>query len=189
MAVILEYNGNKQSDCGHGVSMRLVFARTLAMLLCLLLVSTSVRSTANWFHKHVVWQAGKEPRIWETLIESPDKKHRYRLALIPLWAVEGGIVGMEILVARHDHPNGNLLGQRETDVPQPFVVTVEELENGISKSQFGATRNFKLDGTKLRVEIEGSRLGTGVGDCKDCKNIQELVVDLLLATDSQEIRK
>jgi hypothetical protein len=162
--------------------MRLGFTRALAMSLSLLLVSANIESTANWFHKRVVWQAGNEPQVWETLMESPDKKLRYRLALIPLWAVEGGIVGMEILVARPEHPNDNLLGQRETDVPQPFVVTVEELESGIIKSRFGATRNFKLEGTKLRVEIQSSRLGEGVGECKDCKNIQELAVDLLFGS-------
>jgi hypothetical protein len=99
------------------------------------------------------------------------------LALIPLWAVEGGIVGIEILVARPEHPDNNLLGQRETDLPQPFVITVEELESGINKSRFGATRNFKLDRTKLRVEIQASRFGEGVGECKNCKNIQELAAD------------
>ena len=78
--------------------MKLVFTRALAMSLCLLLVSANVDSTANWYHKRVVWHAGKEPQVWETSIESPDKKLRYRLALIPLWAVEGGIVGMEILL-------------------------------------------------------------------------------------------
>jgi hypothetical protein len=83
---------------------------------------------------------------------------------------------------RPEHPNDNLLGQRETDAPQPFVVTVEELESGISKSRFGATRHFKLDGSKLRVEIQGSRLGEGVDECKDCKNIQEVAVDLLFGS-------
>lgn len=162
--------------------MRLLTIRALSVLLCLMLVSANAESTASWFHKRVVWQAGKGPRVWETSIVSPDGKQRYRLALIPLWAVEGGIVGIEILVARPEHPDDNLLGQRETDVPQPFIVTVEELESGINKSRFGATRNFKLDHTKLRVEIQGSLLGEGVGECKNCKNIQEFTVDLVFGS-------
>ena len=159
--------------------------RVLSALFFLMLMSAKAESTATWFHKRVVWQAGKEPQVWETSIESPDKKLRYRLALIPLWAVEGGIVGMEILLARPEHPNDNLLGLRETDVPQPFVVTVEELERGINKSPCGAVRNFNLDRTTLRVEIQGSRLGEGVGECRNCKNIQELTINFVLGSESE----
>jgi hypothetical protein len=69
-------------------------------------------------------------------------------------------------------------------VPQAFVVTVEELESGINKSRFGAIRTFKLDRTTLRIEIQGSRLGEGVGGCKNCKNIQELTVDFAFGSKS-----
>ena len=102
--------------------------RALSALFFLILMPSKAESTATWFHKRVVWQAGKEPRVWETKIVSPDGKEHFRLALIPLWAVEGGIVGIEILLARPEHPDDNLLGQRDTDVSQPFVVTVEELD-------------------------------------------------------------
>jgi hypothetical protein len=165
----------------HGVSMRLLFARASSVLLCLMLVSANIQSTASWFHKRVVWQAGKEPRIWETSVETPNGKQHYRLALIPQWTVQGEIVGMEILVARPEHPDVNLLGQRKTGASQPFVVTVEELERGISKSRFGVTRNFYLDNVILTVEIQESRLGAGLGECKDCKNIQEFTVNLSFA--------
>jgi hypothetical protein len=159
--------------------------RVLSALFFLILMPAKAESTATWFHKSVVWQAGKEPRVWETKIVSPDGKEHFRLALIPLWAVEGGIVGIEILVARPEHPDDNLLGQRDTDVSQPFVVTVEELERGINKSPRGATRDFKLDRTTLRVEIQGSRLGEGVGECRNCKNIQELTINLVLGSESE----
>jgi hypothetical protein len=96
------------------------------------------------------------------------------LALVPLWAVEGGIVGIEILLATPEHPDDNLLGSLDTDAPLPFVITVEELESGINKSQFGAKLMFNLKRAKLRVEILSSRLGDGVGDCRSCKNIQEI---------------
>jgi hypothetical protein len=111
-------------------------------------------------------------------MESPDGKEHFRLALVPLWAVEGGIVAMQILVARPEHPNENLLGERDTDGPMAFVITVEELKRGIKKSRFGATRVFNLDGASLHVEILGSRLGKGVGECPTCPNIQEFTVML-----------
>ena len=159
--------------------------RVLSALFFLMLMSAKAESTATWFHKRVVWQAGKESRVWETKMVSPDGKEHFRLALIPLLAVEGGIVGIEILLARPEHPDDNLLGQRGTDVSQPFVVTVEELERGINKSPCGAMRNFKLDRTTLRVEIRGSRLGEGVGECRNCKNIQELTIDFELESESE----
>jgi len=159
--------------------------RVLSALFFLMLMSAKAESTATWFHKRVVWQAGKEPRVWETKIVSPDGKEHFRLALIPLWAVEGGIVGIEILLARPEHPDDNLLGQRGTDVSQPFVVTVEELERGINKSRCGATRDFKLDRTTLRVKIQGSRLGEGAGECRNCKNIQKLTINFMLGSESE----
>jgi hypothetical protein len=159
--------------------------RVLSALFCLMLMSAKAESAATWFHKRVVWQADKEPRVWEASIVSPDGTQHYRLALIPLLAMEGGVVGFEILVARPEHPDDNLLGQRETDAPQSFVVTVEELERGINKSPCGAMRNFKLDRTTLRVEIQRSRLGEGVGECRNCKNIQELTIDFQLGSESE----
>jgi hypothetical protein len=158
--------------------MRPIALRAWLALLCVVLVSASAESGAAWFQKRVAWQAGKEPRIWETAVVTPNGKEHYRLALVPLWAVEGGIVGIEILVARPEHPDDNLLGRRESDVPQPFVITVEELESGINKSRFGATRVFNVGRAKLQVEIQGSRLGEGVGECKSCKNIQEFIAEL-----------
>lgn len=152
--------------------------RTISLMLVLMLVSVCAQSSVIWFHKRVIWQ-GKGPRVWESAIDSPDRKEHYRLALIPLYALEGGIVAIEILVARPEHPDDNLLGERIMDVAQPFVVTVEELERGINKSRFGTTRNFTVDHAKLRVEIRGSRLGEGVGDCRDCKNIQELTAEFV----------
>jgi hypothetical protein len=52
-------------------------------------MSAKAESTATWFHKRVVWRVGKEPRVWETKVVSPDGKEHFKLALIPLWAVEG----------------------------------------------------------------------------------------------------
>jgi hypothetical protein len=156
--------------------MRLVDVRVRVILFCIAFALVCVRAESSgvWFQKRVTWQAGGEPRVWETAVVSPNGKEHYRLALIPLWAAEGGIVGIEILVASPEHPDDNLLGRRETDVPQPFVITVEELESGINKSRFGATRVFDVKRAKLKVEVLRSRPGEGIGDCNDCKNIQEI---------------
>lgn len=154
--------------------MQLNAFRVRVTLLCLSLALGCVRAESSgvWFQRRVTWQAGSEPRVWETAVVSPNGKEHYRLALVPLWAVEGGIVGIEILVASPEHPDDNLLGRRETDAPLPFVLTVEELDSGINKSRFGDRRVFNLKRAKIRVKILGSRLGEGVGDCKSCKNIQ-----------------
>ena len=156
--------------------------RASLALLCLVFVSASAESGAVWFQKRVVWKAGREAPVWETGVVSPNGKERYRLALIPLWMVEGGIVGIEILVARPEHPDDNLLGLREMHVPQPFVITVEELESGISRSRFGATRIFNVGHAKLRVQIQGSRLSRGGGDCGSCRVIQEFTAELALGS-------
>lgn len=87
---------------------------------------------------------------------------------------------MEILVADPVHPADNLLGKRD-DSPQPFVIEVAELQHGIDRSRFGATRVFTVGQQTLRATIKGSRLGKGVGSgsiyCSRCRNIQEITVD------------
>jgi hypothetical protein len=155
-----------------------VYRFAKALLLVFLASSPSVGSAIPqtsklWFHQRVTWQVGSDPRPSETVLESPDGKQHYKLALIPLWAVEGGIVAMQILVARPKSPDKNLLDERTTNGSMKFVVTVEELKRGIKNSKFGAIRDFNLEGARLRVEILGSRLGKGLGDCPDCSNIQE----------------
>jgi hypothetical protein len=162
--------------------MKLVGIRSRVILLCIVFVLSCLHaeSSAVWYQKGVTWSYGIEGRLWETAVVSPDGKEHYRLALIPLWAVEGGIIAMEILVAHPEHPDDNLLGERDNH-PQPFVVGVEELRRGINRSRFGATRVFNLDEAKLRVKIKGARLGNGVGSgstyCRDCKNIQEFTAE------------
>jgi len=158
---------------------RLVVAGVSLLLLYLSVTSANAKSSVAWFQQRVNWQAGKEALPWEVAVASPDGKQHYRLALVPLWAVEGGIVAIEIVVARSEHPNVNLLGERK-DIPQPFVITVEELEAGVSKSQFGATRVFRVGRAKLQVEIKGTRLGPGLGECQNC--IQEFSAQILFGT-------
>jgi hypothetical protein len=159
--------------------MRLFAARASLTLFCLALTCASAEGSAAWFQARVTWRAGEEARPWEAAVASPNGKEHYRLALVPLWAVEGGIVAIEIVVARPEHPNDNLLGER-TDVPQPFVITVEELETGINKSRFGATRLFKVGQAKLRVQVKGSRIGPGLGECERC--IREFTAEIFFGS-------
>jgi hypothetical protein len=115
---------------------------------------------------------------WKTVIRNPRGQGEYQLVLSPLWAVEGGVIAVEIVIARPAPPNVNLLGERENGLEYPFVITVEELQKGVPKSKFGALRNFQVENIVLRVNIESFRrgrgLGSGSGFCRECKNIQEL---------------
>jgi TonB family protein len=137
-------------------------------------------ATETWVDQRIEWKYGKEGIAWKTTIKSPNGQSEYQLKLQPLWAVEGGVVALEIVVARPNQPDANVLGERETDIEYPFVITVEELENGLEHSKFGAVRNLAADGIALKVKIEHFRLGKGVGSgsvyCAKCKNLQELSV-------------
>lgn len=137
------------------------------------------RSSSSAFHQVVTWNAGSDPVPWQAWVSAPNGSSRYRLSLVPLWAVEGGIVAIEVSVTDEKEPRTNLLGERD-DKPQPFVITVEELEAGISNSTFGATRVFAVGGSKLKGHIRNSRLGRGVGNCSACDNIQALTVEFTL---------
>ncbi|HTX77817.1 MAG TPA: hypothetical protein VMD29_16530 [Terracidiphilus sp.] len=115
---------------------------------------------------------------WKTTIKKPNGPAEYQLRLQPLWAVEGGVVALEVVVARQQQPNVNLLGGRENGVESPFVITVEELARGLAHSKFGTVRRLQVDDFAINLKIERFRLGKGVGSgstyCRDCSNLQEL---------------
>lgn len=143
-----------------------------------MITSAESLATETWFNQRIEWKYGKEGIAWKTTIKSRNGQSEYQLALQPLWALEGGVVALEIVVARPGQPDLNILGKREKGVEYPFVITVEELENGLEHSKFGAVRNLEADGIALNVKIEHFRLGKGVGSgsiyCSKCKNLQEL---------------
>jgi hypothetical protein len=149
-----------------------------ATLLGLLSGSEPRKPAATWHSEFVQWQHGAEALPWERVLKLPHGGAKpYRVALQPLWAVEGGIVAIEITVAWPSEPFDNLLGERKNDVPSPFVLTVEELDAGLDTSLFGSTRTFVLPRPArgvLRVSVLGSELGHGVGMCPTCRNIQAL---------------
>jgi hypothetical protein len=157
---------------------KLVGIRIRVISLCIFLALGCVLAESSdvWLRKRVTWQAGTDPRVWEAMVVSPNGKERFRLALVPLWCVEGGTVAIEIFLASPEHPDENLLGIRENDVPQSFVIKVEELESGINKSRFGANRAFKVRRAKLTIKILGSRLANENCGCGNC--IQEFTAEL-----------
>lgn len=159
--------------------------QTLLGLVCLSVLHGAPPPSVRPYQARVQWQEGKEAMPWSTALPALDGKESYRLTLRPLWAVEGGIVAMEIVLARPDYPDENLLGQRETDAAQPFVITVEELAAGIERSKFGAKRVFQLpapDRATLRVEVLASDLRRGQGGCANCLAIRSLTLDLAVGT-------
>jgi len=152
----------------------------LALFTIFVVSSAESFATETWFSQRIEWKYGKEGVAWKMNIKSPNGQREYQLALQPLWALEGGVVAVEIVVARPGKTDANILGERENGVEYPFVITVKELENGLEHSKFGAERNLEADGIALNVKIEHFRLGKGLGSgstyCSKCKNLQELSV-------------
>ena len=148
-----------------------------ALLLLSILTSLVGQAQVQPFRAKVHWKPWETKTDWRHPILGTDGNETYRVTLVPLWALEGGIVAIEITLSHPETPDKNLLGERENGVEQPFVVTVEQLENGIRKSKFGARRVFSLpkpEQGRLEVDIRGWKRGLGVGDCRDCPNIQRL---------------
>ena len=150
------------------------------LLLFLLLCSAGSFAAETWFSQRVTWKYGKEGLAWKTTIKKPNGPAEYQLVLQPLWAVEGGVIALEVVVARPQQSDVNLLGERKNGVEYPFVITVEELERGLAHSKFGRVRKLHVDDVALNVRIERFRLGKGVGSgstyCSNCSNLQELSV-------------
>jgi len=159
---------------------RIKYRMLLALLTILVVSSAESFATETWLSQRIEWKYGKEGVAWKTNIKSPNGQREYQLVLQPLWALEGGVVALEIVVARPGQPDANILGERENGVEYPFVITVKELETGLEHSKFGPVRNLEADGIALNVKIEHFRLGKGVGSgstyCSKCKNLQELSV-------------
>ena len=150
--------------------------RVIFAYLLLIAASVTAGPKAPWYEERVAWQHGSEPVAWRRSIASP-KGVQYQVALVPLWAVEGGIVAFEVAITGADESEHNLLGERDSAVPQAFVITVEDLAAGLPGSRFGATRSFKLKRPSkvlLRVQVVDHKLGSGQGNCRSCANIQAL---------------
>lgn len=113
---------------------------------------------------------------WESPILDSEGRERYRVSVIPLWAVEGGVTAFEIALTSVETPNVNLLGTRQPGQAAAFVIEASELKTGIGRSTFGKRRSFAIPGaagSMLDVSVLGSRLGTGAGMCDRCSNVQE----------------
>jgi hypothetical protein len=144
----------------------------ILLLATLLLSAAAAFAKETRFNQRVTWKYGKEGLAWKTAIKAPNRQAEYQLVLQPLWALEGGVVALEIVVAHPKQPDVNLLGERKNGVEYPIVITVEELERGLALSKFGTIRKLQVDDIAVNVKIEGFRLGKGVGSgsmyCSNC---------------------
>ena len=113
--------------------------------------------------QRIAWKYGKEGLAWKTTINRPNGQEQYQLSLQPLGALEGGVVALDIVVARPGQPDVNILGKRENGVEYPIVITVKELKNGLVRSKFGAGRKLLADDIALNIKIEHFRLGKRLG--------------------------
>ena len=150
----------------------------ILLLVILFVCNAATFAKETWFNHGVTWKYGKDGQAWKTTIKEPNGKAEYQLVLQPLWAVEGGVLALEIAVVRPKQPDINLLGERENGIEYPFVITVEELERRLAHSKFGTVRKLEADDIALNIKIERFRLGKGVGSgstyCPKCSNLQEL---------------
>ena len=163
-------------------TVRIMTKAKVRILLLVIFSLWGVGSFAKetWFNQRVTWKYGKEGSAWKTTIKKPNGPAEYQLRLQPLWAVEGGVIALEVVVARRQQPDVNLLGERGNGVENPFVITVEELERGLAHSKFGTARRLQGDDFAMNLKIDRFRLGKGVGSgstyCRNCSNLQELSV-------------
>jgi hypothetical protein len=110
-------------------------------------------------------------------------KPRFRVALRPLSAVEGGVVAFELMLVRHAEDQDNLLGERSgfdeacrCYPEKPSVIDIAYVSEGVGGSRFGAVRRFAIPGTHepLVFEVVDIGVGHGVGNCAPCPRIDWL---------------
>jgi hypothetical protein len=168
---------------------RVEYRALLALLAILFLCNATSFATETWFSQRIARKYGKEGLAWKTTINRPNGQEEYELILQPLWMLEGGVVALEIVVARLGHPDVNILGKTKNGVEYPFVITVKELENGLAHSKFGAVRRLLADDIALKIKIEHFRLGSGLGSgsiyCSKCKNLQEISMRIIVESEDK----
>jgi hypothetical protein len=102
------------------LKLRSSLARGALTLLVMLALNVSSFAEETWFNQRVTWKYGNEGLPWKTTIRKPPvAEAEYQLVLQPLWALEGGVVALEIVVARPQQPELNTLGERENGVEYP----------------------------------------------------------------------
>jgi len=159
------------------------------LLAAIGICATTAFAKDAWFDQRVTWKYGNDGREWKTTIPSTEGHEKYQLVLQPLWALEGGVIALEVVLARPTKPDTNLLGERENGREYPFVITVEELERGLAKTTFGAVRRLQAGNINLTMKIENFHLGKGVGSgstyCAKCRNLQELSLRILIESKTE----
>jgi len=99
--------------------------RAVAAVALVILSVCNVASFAKetWFNQRVTWKYGTEGLAQKTTLRKPNGQADYQFMLQPLWAAEGGVVALEIVVAHPKQPDVNLLGERTNGIEYPFVIT------------------------------------------------------------------
>jgi hypothetical protein len=81
------------------------YRRSLPVLIAVLsLCNVASFAKETWFNQRVTWRYGKEGLAWNTEIKNQNGQAEYQLKLQPLWAVEGGVLALEIVIARPQKP-------------------------------------------------------------------------------------
>lgn len=82
------------------LQLRIGHRALLAIFAMLFLCNCGSLAEETWFNQRLTWNYGKEGLAWRTTIKNPSGPGQYELVLRPLWAVEGGVIALEIVTAR-----------------------------------------------------------------------------------------
>ena len=158
---------------------------TLVMVASFALQSVTA-TTIVPLEKVVRWKSS-DAKPPETLVKNGTGVPQYRIALVPLWRLEGGVVAIEIELTSPGDQSANRLGERKGKQPQAFVVELSDLQPG-STSPFGKTRTFSfpdLPQVYFRVEFRDTRLSKGAAGCASCQSIEQFTAVISVGASSR----
>lgn len=158
---------------------RIVEVAVLAMIAC-----ASARPILPFSQVAQVRGGGSaDATAWEARLLDGVRRQVYTIGLVPLHAVEGGVVGFELVLLREGDSERNLLGERagfddrcKCYPETPSTVNIGYVKTGKLHSQFGLVRRFPLPrrGGVLTWEILDFQTGNGVGSCAACLRFESL---------------
>jgi hypothetical protein len=155
-------------------------AITLGLLTTLACASTQ---PLRPFAQTIDIPAGAKAEGWQAPLLDLGGHERFRVALNPLSAVEGGIVAFELSLTRRTRPEHNLLGERSGYSEEchcypekAFVLDTAHLGTSVATSRFGVLRRFAVPSTDATLSLEVLEFiaGHGVGSCDSCPRIERL---------------
>jgi hypothetical protein len=126
---------------------------------------------------------GNAGRGWHESVLDVRGRERLHVGLAPLIAVEGGVVAVELILARSATLEENLLGERSPYSEscrcypeKPFVIDIAHVGAEIAKSRYGSIRRFPIPRAQsvLVFDVRNVTVGYGVGMCDTCPRIESL---------------